>query len=198
MTTGLDVLPRFCVEAVDRRMDGDFVVTGRLSSWRDLGEAPAWFWLWASDEEAITPVVQRIDTASGRVWVLIKRGEMRPEIHPGSTLHWMCPSWQPYHVHMIRRGQWKRHTFAAQDAVTFELDEVKGWNRVAEEIPEGAVATGIRPGGWDHEHCEICGSRIGLGGFEEGYVDAEDHWLCPSCYERWAKPQDLGFLVERD
>jgi hypothetical protein len=51
-------------------------------------------------------------------------------------------------------------------------------------------------GGWDHEHCELCRGKIGVGGAPVGYRDNDDQWLCESCYDHYAKQHDLSFLVE--
>ena len=72
---------------------------------------------------------------------------------------------------MILRGDWQEQVFTAADAMHFDLGGLRGWNRADHEIPEGAVETGVEPGGWDHEHCEICRAVIGARGSPVRYVD---------------------------
>jgi len=41
--------------------------------------------------------------------------------------------------------------------------------------------------GWDHDHCEFCWAEISTlvgdhADAEEGYVTADDSWICSSCF----------------
>ena len=60
----------------------------------------------------------------------------------------------------------------------------------------GAEDLGVKEGGWDHEHCELCRARIGDAQNPDGYVDPEEHWLCLACHERYATTRDLSFVVD--
>lgn len=69
-------------------------------------------------------------------------------------------------------------------------------------LPDGAVATRIVPGAWDHEHCTLCLERIGRWGDEYGYVaggpayiDRHD-WLCDRCGEKFAVPRSLAYVFD--
>ena len=46
---------------------------------------------------------------------------------------------------------------------------------------------------WDHEHCELCWSKISLlpGDSPEGYT-AEDKWLCSPCYATFIVPREIS------
>ena len=64
------------------------------------------------------------------------------------------------------------------------------WRRTwLEDIPPGSVlhfAARYKPPrpSWDHEHCELCGEKIGWGGLPGGYAAADEYrWLCPVCWE---------------
>jgi hypothetical protein len=195
MTDSLDGLPRFSIDTVNISEDGSAFVEGCLEGWKAGMDGPLWFWLWTSDTEAITPSLQAVAPQGCRVSVRIEAEELAVSVRPGAALPWLSPYWQADHVWMIRRGEWQQRTFAAHDAVHFRLDGAHGWNRAEQEIPPDAVASGVEASGWDHEHCEICGARIGKNGLARGYVDPEDHWLCPACYERWAQRRDLTFLT---
>jgi hypothetical protein len=53
----------------------------------------------------------------------------------------------------------------------------------------------IIKGGWDHEHCYLCRSRIGRAGARYGYYSkADNDWLCGSCYRKFIARHDLRFL----
>ncbi len=37
----------------------------------------------------------------------------------------------------------------------------------------------------DHEHCQVCGNRISSDPYDcTAYTDGENHWLCPTCFDR--------------
>ena len=70
--------------------------------------------------------------------------------------------WEAYHVSMVLAGQWTLRTFAAGDARYFRLAGALGWQPAGGTLPEGAEDLGVREGGWDHEHCELCRAQIGV------------------------------------
>lgn len=120
-----------------------------------------------------------------------------PDLAPGTTLPWLDGYWDPQQIEMVLDPNhgWERRVFAASPARFFEKDGIHGWAPVGDRIPEGARDTGIREEAWDHEHCEICFAHIGAGGAPEGYVDAEERWLCVNCYEKHAARQDISFVT---
>ena len=95
---------------------------------------------------------------------------------------------------MILAGRWEPRTFSAAPAQYFRLGGATGWQPVGEALPHGAEDLGVRDGGWDHEHCELCNAHIGGTSDPHGYVDPEEHWLCPPCYQRYAVARDLAFV----
>lgn len=174
--------------------DEDYVVHAIIEGWKYGTEGLQWFWLWVSDSEAIIPSIKSIDLDSREATLLISKDEYREIIHPGKKLHWMNAAWQAYHVTMILEGKWSQRNFIPEDAVHFEHNGVHGWHIKGQKLPEGAKQTSIQPNGWDHEHCELCDARIGSDGFEFGYIDDSEHWLCPDCFVKWAQPKSLKFL----
>jgi hypothetical protein len=123
---------------------------------------------------------------------------LAPELAPGAVYPWVGGYWQAYHLDMILAGpaHWQRRTFAAAPAQYFRLAGVTGWQPLGGPLPQGAEDLGVRAGAWDHEHCELCRAHIGAGGAPEGYVSADDRWLCPTCYARYAATRDVSFVTE--
>jgi hypothetical protein len=80
---------------------------------------------------------------------------------------------------------WHLVEFAPRDAVE---SPGKGG---ADSTPAALV-----PGGWDHEHCEICGEKIGRAGQEDGYVNETDLWVCRRCYDQFVSRRSLEFIDE--
>jgi len=91
---------------------------------------------------------------------------------------------------------WERRSYDAESARYFRLNGITGSQPADRTLPDGAVELEVREGAWDHEHCEICSSKIGRGGEPEGYRNSADHWLCGERYVRYAVPHDLSFTVE--
>jgi hypothetical protein len=92
---------------------------------------------------------------------------------------------------------WARHRFTAPDAFVEPAPQGGTMWRVA--TPEDVARTDgkIVPGGWDHEHCDICWAKIGAGGDPEGYSTPDDHWVCVRCYEQHIACRDLSFVLGR-
>jgi hypothetical protein len=82
------------------------------------------------------------------------------------------------------RRPWTEQAFRTRDAVDYR--NVCG-------LPLYGPASGdeandpclvLIPGGWDHEHCELCAKTISEEPEDEqvGYTNGEE-WLCCSCYQ---------------
>src|SRR4029079_17343025 len=140
-------------------------------------------WLYAGNESLIGDLVD-VDPATGQATFMAPFWSRDSPVQAGRLVPWLDGYWQPYHVTMIVAPEavWRRTELSAEDAQHFEVGNMHGWRKVGEELPEGATAPRVEPGGWDHEHCEICSKHIGKGGDPAGYVDREDHWLCGECY----------------
>ena len=91
-------------------------------------------------------------------------------------------------------SRWERTHFEPTDMVRFPANG-GGWmgTRSSEEAPrDGDVV----PGGWDHEHCDICQKKIGSGGEADGYFSAPDAWVCDECYADFVTPRSLAFISD--
>ena len=124
------------------------------------------------------------------LWVL------RDRISVGSTVPWLPDGWQYFHVNLVTAptSAWNRRDFVASDAQHFRVGNAHGWAKAGAKLEPDHELTHVEPGGWDHEHCEICSARIGSGGMTEGYVNESDAWLCGTCYEQYARAHDLAFM----
>jgi hypothetical protein len=104
------------------------------------------------------------------------------ELCAGVVCPWVDGYWQAYDIDMTVGlvTRWTHTTFRSGPGHFFKLNGATGWQPVGGTLPEGAENLGVCEGAWDHEHCEICRGHIGSGGVADGYVDPEEHWLCPS------------------
>jgi hypothetical protein len=54
--------------------------------------------------------------------------------------------------------------FMPSPAQHFRQGSVYGWTKAGSKLADDATPTHIEEMGWDHEHCELCQSKIGRGG----------------------------------
>lgn len=108
--------------------------------------------------------------------------------------------WSPKQVSFALEpaSAWRRVLFKAKDSVRYHDPKVPGWwtSHVAVvPVSDGATDVHIIKGGWDHEHCNLCKSRIGKKGARYGYYSkADNDWVCVSCYKNFIAGHDLRFL----
>ena len=189
-------LPQFTIEEI-RVVTGDpeVILVGRLSHLQGVRNETAW--LYRSARGSIIGTASEIPTKPDRqVEYRTSDVGLAPELRVGAVYPWIDGYWQAYQVAMILAGNWESRTFASGPARYFRRDGVTGWQPADAPLMEGAEDLGIRDAAWDHEHCELCGARIGDSASGHAFVDPEDHWLCASCYERYAVGRDVSFAAE--
>jgi hypothetical protein len=136
----------------------------------------------------------------------------------GASLPYLDARWEAYHVWMVvePRWRWCRIVFQRGDVVgdvfisektaAIEGQEGETWMQVKEAgksrskkrihpiFPGDAAIQRdkIIAAGWDHEHCELCDTRINVGDY--GFVDSGEHWVCEGCHAKYVITHDLSFL----
>lgn len=82
------------------------------------------------------------------------------------------------------------------DKAELVLDSSRKWvqRTFVPNAPDGTKAH--IQGGWDHEHCYLCQTKISDTGNADrgGYADQEDVWVCCDCFEQYVKPKRLDFV----
>ena len=191
----LSHLPQFTIDEVHATTDDvEGRLVGRFSHLEGVHDNRGW--LYRVDRPSIIGDLGRVPVRAGEpVSFVSPDPEYCVELRPGESYPWIDGFWQAYHVSMILAGQWEPRTFVSSPARYFRLNGITGWQRDGEPLLDGAEDLGVREGGWDHEHCELCNTHIGGPGDPHGFVDREEHWLCAQCYERYARPRDLSFVV---
>jgi hypothetical protein len=139
----------------------------------------------------------------------------------GDSLAFVDGYWKPDLIKVIVQPERKvqKIIFSAADAVAcrYEIngsedpphkggsvwrkispEEIKARRPILAEAWSGQRFVGepwIVPGGWDHEHCEICMKNINGG--DMAFVELEDElWFCKECGEKYVLPHDLSFIGE--
>jgi hypothetical protein len=107
--------------------------------------------------------------------------------------------------------RWDKARFEPRDAIQFRgpsgiwLKPASGTDddspKLARAFPgetasaaADASGTEVIKAGWDHEHCAICWETLGPGGQAEGYVSAEQTWVCERCYVDFVERRSLDFI----
>ncbi len=88
---------------------------------------------------------------------------------------------------------WRRTVFQPTDMILYPGPG--GTSMGTQSSPESPQGGQVVPGGWDHEHCEICNKKIGHGGEREGYFSLPDAWVCQECYNNFVVPRSLAFAT---
>jgi hypothetical protein len=190
--TRLDDLPAFQVLQITNADDPELIgVFTHLKSVR-TGRS----WLYAGDADSLIGDLVDLDEATRHARFTAPFWSPTSPIQVGSVVPWLDGYWQAYHLTMIldQQAAWKRTEFTPSPAQHFRQGDVHGWTKAGHKLPDDAVPTSVDELGWDHEHCELCQSRIGRGGAHHGYVDRNDRWLCEPCYQHYAEPRSLGFV----
>ena len=85
-----------------------------------------------------------------------------------------------------RAREWHRNSFEASPA----FDRLVSGTRVLGKAPSTTSGVGAIADGWDHEHGELCWSKIarapgdGIERFTNG-----DKWLCVPCFAEYVQPR---------
>jgi hypothetical protein len=105
-------------------------------------------------------------------------------------------------------GRWHRQSdlWAFAPADRHDVDRIRarpGWDVLDGYWGERAKLVLDRTHAWrkarvtedtDHEHCAICSEKVGVGGQPEGYVNAQEVWVCEQCYTKFVEPGSLDFI----
>jgi hypothetical protein len=186
-------LPQYTIESV-AETDGVQRLSGRFSHVRGLRTGRGWLYNSAADSIAVD--LEVLDSINGHAVVSVVGSDRT--VAEGDRFPWLDGFWRPHHVAMVVEPDhvWSAAEFVATPARFFMLAGVRGWQRADAPLPDGATELEIRPAAWDHEHCEICQAKIGVGGEPAGFRDTEDRWLCRDCHDRFVMLRDLSFLVD--
>ena len=96
--------------------------------------------------------------------------------------------WMPRQLALVedRSRTWVLREFEPSPAVEHSVEGARVLGKA------GAPQAGARiiEDGWDHEHCELCWSKISRlpGDSPNGYTDG-DKWLCVTCYTQYIAPR---------
>ncbi len=187
----LQDLPHLEIRSIEASSDGA-TIRGRLSHQRGLREGRAW--LYAGLNSVIGDLT--LDGSDGTASFAAPFWTADSPAQVGSALPWIDGYWQAALIARILDPtvRWAFTRFEASPARYFRQGTVTGSQPVGDSLPDGATPLHIAPTGWDHEHCEIWGEKIGRGGAANGYSDGQGHWLCESCYSLYAATHSLAFL----
>jgi len=178
-----------------------------------------WFWLLIGQENCLSASVKTLDKEA-KTAVLTCDEKVEPNV-AGQTLFYLSPYWNAYNVWMVLDPNWgwTRTRVEAADAVAQDYEapevsivsgrEVTIWTKLDRADRTGGQSRHypaddqnappnpkprLIPGGWGHEHCELCSGHIDCGEF--GYRDPRQRWMCDGCNQRYVVPRDLSFVDE--
>lgn len=113
-------------------------------------------------------------------------------LRPGEAYAFIDGYWGERAELVLDGGRfWQRAVFEPSDMVRFTGPG--GTSTGTRSSPEAPAGGELVPGGWDHEHCEICSRKIGYGGEPSGLYSAPDAWVCEECYNSFVVARSLAF-----
>ena len=193
---GLSDLPLYTVTRIEETGD-ELRLSGQFDHLKTVRGVPRRSWLYAPPNSIIGDLIS-VDTETFAAIFLAHSSDKQFVSGIGARFPWLDGYWNAALIQRILENtdEWRQVVFEPNDTTEFIQDGVRGWCKVGRKVPDGAQIIGSIEGGWDHEHCELCQQKIGLGGEGCGYTDIEDNWLCPSCYKSYGANGNLAFLFE--
>ena len=181
-------LNAFTVERIEQRDDRS-LLHGRLRLPGQPSPGDQLSLFTGLDEDDVTGELEQLDPDAGTGVLAAWTSHLHPTVVAGSTL----PTFDNYWSGRVRlvldaRIQWTRKLFGSPDAFEQVMPNGTRMWRAVEPGDDARTDGRIVPGGWDHEHCELCWTHIGAGGDAEGWVTDEDRWACVNCHSRYVAP----------
>jgi hypothetical protein len=91
-----------------------------------------------------------------------------------------------------RSNSWRRLQFQPRDSMDFDQPGGRLSTAVSGEVSGGRIV----PGGWDHEHCELCSTTISVSAQAFGFVNQAELWICEKCHDDYVATRSLDFIPE--
>ena len=191
---GLNALATFTVISVERKGDrasiaGDLIRPEQL---KRRGVVSIWIDL----DRAATAKIVALDRPNRRALLDVAATDLHASFIPAARFAVFDSYWLgAVRLVLDQRRSWKQIDFRPRDA--FEQPNPGGgrmW-RIATDADRHRTDGRIVPGGWDHEHCDICWAKVSESNQRGAYVDDRDHWLCEMCHSMYVQRGDVGFVV---
>jgi len=105
--------------------------------------------------------------------------------------------WEPYTLNLIENpeSEWVLAEFQPTDAwetVYPSRGRIVSKPKSGDKMNPNQV---VVHGGWDHEHCEVCHSRISTDENRHSYRNAGDFWICGDCYRKYGALKSIAFVL---
>jgi hypothetical protein len=203
----LSDLPTFTITGTEVTTEG-LAIKGHFNHMRFVHEGGCFLYIKETDYYFCDSLDLSLSTNDA---TFVTRDECsQPKDLIGKVAYWVSNYWNPCNITYIvdPAHEWKQVVFHETEALETKFSDgsrilrtvAKNCNGIR-VYPENTITEAssssqsrIVPDGWDHEHCEICNKHIDPG--DVGYFDEDEHWLCNVCYNKYALPHDLSFLIE--
>ncbi len=118
-------------------------------------------------------------------------------LQPGKIYPFIDGYWGERAELVLDEGRsWQRTIFQPSDMILFPGPD--GTSMGTQLAPDAPAGGRVVPGGWEHEHWEICWRKIGCGGESSGFLSPPDAWVCEECYNSFVVPRSLAFARQSE
>ena len=173
----IDDLPVFVVTSI--QPDSPQLM-GEVSKWDWVGEGH-FAYLYLGDDQIVEGKFRNVNESTKSVAFAFSQPESVPEIKSGASIPFFDGYWgERAKIVLDKSLEWKEIPFKPRDAI--------------HTYPGGRKE--VIPGGWDHEHCEICWATISLSENPNFRESSQGHKVCLDCYGNHITSRNIDFMPD--
>ncbi len=133
----------------------------------------------------------QVDAVAGTARVRVNDVSDVAGLRTGEAYPFLDLYWGDRAILVLDRSRtWRQETFQPVDAV----ESFRDGQRVLTMVSTGQTGGSLVPGGWDHEHCEICYAKLSEREQPVGWISSKGEWLCNQCHADYQVPRSLAFV----
>ncbi len=155
-------------------------IKGQVNKWRWVGENH-FAYLYLPGGIMVEGKFRNVEEATKTIAFVFTDVDVNPKISKGDVIPYFDGYWGERALIVFNNNlSWQKSTFEPSDAIKTYNDGRK------EEIP----------GGWDHEHCEICWATISQKESHNYMQSSQGDIICLECFEKYVKTRSIDFIEE--
>ena len=173
----MDDLPIFVVTEIQQDAPQ---LTGKVYRWHWVGEGH-YAYLYLGDDKFVIGKFCNVEESNKITSFTFEEPDLVPDIKPGDSIQYFDGYWgQRAKIVFDHTLDWQKTLFEPHDTIAIYPDGTK------EDMP----------GGWDHDHCEICWATISKNKNQNFMNSDQDDCVCLACFGDYIEPKNIDFIKE--